>query len=191
MPKVYIVTGAPGSGKSHFVNQYAGEYDIVYDFDRIAEALCPQSGAHGNRRFMMDLLMDIRKTVIRNLSSGIGEWSNAYFITSSADPVQIRSWLNMMKAEEIHIDTPLDKCIENIMADDSRPHKQQQIDLARDYFAKRKLAERQSPELNLGPMPEPDAGQELSPFAKHLLKAINRRASNTITETDPEDLRKD
>lgn len=184
MPNVYIVTGAPGSGKSHFVNQHAGEYDVIYDFDRIAETLCPMSGQHGNRRFMMDLLMDIRKTVIRNLASRIGEWNNAYFITSSADPVQIRSWLNMMKAEEIHIDTPLDKCIENIMADDSRPNKQQQIDLARDYFAKRKLAERQTPELIPDPGPEPDAGQELSPFTKHLLAAMNRRASNTITETD-------
>lgn len=179
---VYIVTGAPGSGKSYFVNQHAGEYDIVYDFDRIADALCPKSGVHGNRRFMMDLLMDIRKTVIRILSSGIGEWNNAYFITSSADPVQIRSWLKMMKAEEIHIDTPLDKCIENIMADDTRPNKQQQIDLARNYFAKRKLAAKQTPELV--PDWEPVSGQELSPFAKHLYAAMNRRASNTITETD-------
>lgn len=138
---VYVVTGAPGSGKSHLVNQNATKFDIVFDFDKIAEAMCPITGMHGNHTYMLKVLMEIRETVIRCFSDREGEWHDAYFITATPDRNKITTLLRRMNATELHVDATLDECIDHIKNDESRVLKARDIDLVRDYFVKMKRQE--------------------------------------------------
>lgn len=138
---VYVVTGAPGSGKSHLVNQSATKFDIVFDYDRIAEAMCPLSGVHGNHTYMKEVLQSVRDTVIRCFADRVGEWHNAYFITATPDRNKIENLLKRMKAEELHVDATLDECIEHIRNDETRILKARDIELVRDYFMKKRNQE--------------------------------------------------
>lgn len=136
---VYVVTGAPGSGKSYLVNQSATKFDIVFDYDRIAEAMCPVTGMHGNHTYMLKVLLAIRDTVIRCFSDRVGEWHNAYFITATPDRNEITNLVMRMKAEELHVDATMDECIEHIRNDETRILKARDIELVRDYFLKLKI----------------------------------------------------
>lgn len=135
---VYVVTGAPGSGKSYLVDQNITKFDIVFDYDRIAAAMNTIAGTHGDHTYMKFVLLAMRETVIECFARREGDWHNAYFITASPDRVKIDQLLRRMNATELHVDKTLDECIEQIKNDNTRPLKAKDIDLVRDYFFKQK-----------------------------------------------------
>ena len=139
---VYVVTGSPGSGKSYLVNQMATKYDIIFDYDKIAEAMCPVSGLHGNHTYMKNVLLSIRDTVIRCFADRVGEWHNAFFITATPNRNEIEVLVKRMKANELHVDATMEECIEHIRNDETRILKARDIELVRDYFMKTKLYEK-------------------------------------------------
>ena len=136
---VYVVTGAPGSGKSHMVNQNMTKFDIVFDYDRIADAMSPFAGIHGNHMYMKEVLLAVRETVINCFASRSGEWHDAYFITASPDRNAVDQLIVRMNAVELHMKSTMDECITRIQNDDTRPLKARDIELVRDYFMKQNL----------------------------------------------------
>lgn len=142
---VFVVTGAPGSGKSYLVNKEATVYDIVFDYDKIAEAMNPAAGMHGNHTYMMSVLLAIRETVIRCFAARTGDWHNAYFITASPDRQLIEELIRKMRAIERHVDATMEECIERIKNDNTRSLKARDIDLVRDYFLKQQITKKDNP----------------------------------------------
>ena len=136
---VYVVTGAPGSGKSHMVNQNMTKFDIVFDYDRIADAMSPIAGIHGNHMYMKEVLLAVRETVINCFASRSGEWHDAYFITASPNRQQVDQLIKRMNAMELHVNATMEECIERIRNDESRQLKARDIKLVREYFLKQNL----------------------------------------------------
>ena len=133
--KVYIVHGAPCSGKTSFVDSIKGNSDLIVDIDNLWEAVT------GKRYFkpaavkagvfaMRDALLDTVKT-------RAGNWERCFIIMGLPFKAERERMRDVYGAEFIHIDTDRETCLQRLQADDSRREYasdwQKYID---DYFTK-------------------------------------------------------
>ncbi len=133
MKKVYLVTGAPGSGKTTYVKQVAGENDLVFDLDSINEALGGK--IHGNNLAVLTVSLSMRQAAIEAITSRSGNWDNAFFISASADRKAIDSLCKQLDATEIKIDATPEQCRERIYKDTTWTNKVDHINLVDRWFA--------------------------------------------------------
>lgn len=132
MKQVYLVTGAPGSGKSTYVKENAGKNDLVFDLDSINEAL--GGTMHGKNLAVLPVSLAMRQAAIEAIAGREGDWDNAYFISASSDRKAIESLCKQLEAEEIKIDATPEQCWERINADDTRTNKAEQINLVNKWY---------------------------------------------------------
>lgn len=120
--KVYIVWGAPCSGKTTFVNSIKGNSDLVCDMDNIWQCL-----TGGERYFKPNALKTnafiIRDALYDSIQTRAGKWERAFVITGKRDE-RLRDRLG---AEEIHIDTDKATCIERLNNDCNRSAEQKTL----------------------------------------------------------------
>lgn len=79
--KVYIVTGAPCSGKTTFVRERIQEGDIVLDIDDIWQLVSGQP-RYTKPNNLKPVIFNIRNTIKEQIARGVGNWRNAYIIES-------------------------------------------------------------------------------------------------------------
>ena len=117
--KVYIVYGAPCSGKTTWVNSVATAGDIIVDMDSIYECISI------NPRFkktdeIKSVAFEIRDKLYDVIRYRSGNWSNAYVITSMprlGDRERLAARINA--DDTIYIDAPKEICLERAKV--SRP----------------------------------------------------------------------
>lgn len=117
--KVYYIYGAPLSGKSTFVKENMQQGDLVYDIDKMWEALS------GEPEFIKpssikDILFDVTRTVIDDIKMRSGNWQNAWVIEGGALIGDRKRRIESLGAESIFIDTPKEKCLERLYNDKNR-----------------------------------------------------------------------
>ena len=81
-----VVTGAPGSGKTTYVNQRRRSGDVVWDADAIATTIAQQS-TFPRSPHIAALLAELREALIRRLNSA--PYVSAYLIVT--DPVEAQA----------------------------------------------------------------------------------------------------
>lgn len=136
MKHVYLITGSPGAGKSTYAKKHAGPNDIVFDLDEVVKSL--GGDYHEEEDTYLTVALAMRDAAISEIGKRHGHWENAYFITASSDRQEIDHLAMDLDAEEVSIDTPYDKCIENILHDDTRTNKEGQIALVKKWHGKDK-----------------------------------------------------
>ena len=121
--KVYLVWGAPCSGKTTFVNNIRGNSDLVVDIDNIWQCVT------GGKRYVKpdalktnvfavrDLLLDMIKT-------RAGKWEKAFVIMGAPRASDRSRFLALYGAESIHIDTDKEECKTRLYHDCKRPYTQ-------------------------------------------------------------------
>lgn len=135
--KVYIVHGAPCSGKTTFVASSRGNSDLVVDMDAIWQCVTGGQLYHkpdalkpnvfGVRNCLLDM--------IRTRYPRVG-WERAWIIAGLPNCVERERMAVDMGAELIHIDTDRVTCLERLAADDKRaPYRAQWEQYIEDYFA--------------------------------------------------------
>lgn len=79
--KVYLVTGAPLSGKTTFVREHMQEGDLVFDIDDLWQIL---SGLprYIKPNTLKTTVFNLRLAVKEQIAKGAGSWRNAYIIES-------------------------------------------------------------------------------------------------------------
>lgn len=102
-PKLYIITGLPGAGKTTYVMNRKNKNDLVYDLDYIVNAITysnPNSSAIylGNQLLNVFILESMKMKAI-----------NVYVIRSCPRPDEIELF-DRYKATYIDIDTDIDTC---------------------------------------------------------------------------------
>lgn len=79
--KVYIVTGAPLSGKTTWVRERIQEGDILLDIDDIWQ-LVSGMPRYTKPSQLKPIIFNIRNTIKEQIAKGIGSWRNAFIVES-------------------------------------------------------------------------------------------------------------
>lgn len=117
--KVYVVYGAPCSGKTTFVNNVKGNSDLIVDIDNIWECL-----TGGNRYDKPNALKTnvfaIRDLLFDQIKTRAGKWERAYVITGGAVRGERERLISTLGAESIFIDTDQRECLKRLANDKNR-----------------------------------------------------------------------
>lgn len=79
--KVYLVTGAPCSGKTTFVRERMQEGDLVFDIDDLWQMLSGQQ-RYIKPNTLKAVVFNTRLAIKEQIAKGGGSWRNAYIIES-------------------------------------------------------------------------------------------------------------
>lgn len=115
---VRLVSGPPGAGKNHYVEQHAKEGDYILDFDELRDMFPTLEAAKAVRHSIEESLKD---------SHG-GEGKDAWVIRCSADPEKRTKVAERCGASEVVvIETPADVAKDRVKARKLAPEKEQEI----------------------------------------------------------------
>lgn len=122
--EVYLVYGAPFSGKSTFVDESAAEGDLIVDIDSIWESIS------GCDRYIKParlnaVVFGIRDYLIESIKLRRGKWNTAYLIGGYPFVGERERLCKMLGAREIYIDCTKEECLARLEAtEDGRAKKE-------------------------------------------------------------------
>jgi shikimate kinase len=134
--KVIMVCGAPGSGKSTWAKEQAGEHDLIIDLDEIIAEITGLEIYQAQDKDSLYRGLTRRNHTLQGLHSLYR--GKVYFIYTGGLASQRRWWKKVLNANEVIIDTPLKECIARIKKDARRPAevKERHIKAAFDWWKK-------------------------------------------------------
>jgi predicted kinase len=131
--KVTIVWGAPGSGKTTYVMEHKGKYDIVVDLDYIMSALSlsnTRTRSPDTLPFALDIVARLHKQIAERLYF----FEHAWVIVTmpiKADREQLAKELN---ANLIYMDIDINTCMARAKADTDRIDKLLQFKIINKFY---------------------------------------------------------
>ena len=115
---VTIVCGPAGSGKSTYVREHAGPDDIIIDLDEI-RARVTGLPMHAYAPEATTAALEERNRILASLATD-EEHEQAWFLVGAPEQAERDLWARKLKADVVLLDTPLDICIDRILADPAR-----------------------------------------------------------------------
>lgn len=111
--KIYLVEGAPCSGKSTFVSNSKGNSDLIVDYDLIWQAV-----TGGRKYYKPDALKRIVHRIyddlIDSVKVGCGNWENAFVITAEPYENARQRLAEKLGAERVEIKSTREECIQRL-----------------------------------------------------------------------------
>ena len=136
---VFIVYGAPGSGKTTFVKDSLMPGDIVVDLDVITAALLGTENKHPDYATVMPLVLSVRDSLYTMIEARVGLWMRAFVISASPDERQISQLADRLGASCIYMDITEDECLRRVMNDPARPDKNKAGQIVKEWFYKHRM----------------------------------------------------
>ena len=130
---VFILHGAPGSGKSTYVAQNKGEYDIVFDADLVRSALAMAT----DRVDVPDTLPwvnSIREQVYNIVANRELYFDRVWLIVTMPKRDDREALAKRLRGDLIHIDTGIEECKTRVRLDDTRKNKLKDMGAINWYF---------------------------------------------------------
>ena len=116
--KVYVVHGAPCSGKSSFVDSIKGNSDLVVDIDNLWEAVT------GRRYYKPPALkanvFAMRDALLETVKTRAGKWERCFIVEGLPYKADRTRRIDVYGAELIHIDTDEERCLQRLQMDEKR-----------------------------------------------------------------------
>lgn len=109
---IYLVYGSPCSGKTTYVEDAAGKDDLILDVDKLYQAISINP-SHIKSKCLSSNVFQIRDLILDMIKTRNGKWKNAYVVGGYPYQNERERLINSLGAEEIFIDTSIDKCLEN------------------------------------------------------------------------------
>lgn len=111
--KVYLITGAPCSGKTTFARERMQAGDLLVDIDDIWQQIsgCARYEKPNGLKPIVFKTRDLQEDLVRTRA---GTWRNAFIIKSLPLPMDRRREAEKLGAEVITIETPKDECLERL-----------------------------------------------------------------------------
>ena len=113
--EVYLVYGAPLSGKSTWVNDNMCEGDIVVDMDSIWQCISGCDRYIKPNR-LKAVAFKVRDTLIESVRYRLGRWNNAYIIGGYPLCSERERLCNELGAREIFLEATKDECLQRLKA---------------------------------------------------------------------------
>jgi predicted kinase len=136
--KAVVVHGAPASGKSTYVQKNKGPRDVVFDFDRIMQALSGND-PHQKTKPLIEYCLDIRDLIIQKAKSANGIDKTWVIVTRVKD--EFRRAMADLSPEYVHMNTSMEECLKRVDADSHRSAVAEEMKkVIRDYFAEQESA---------------------------------------------------
>lgn len=112
--EVYLVYGAPMSGKSEWVRENMSEGDLVINVDEIWKAVsCCEKYVKPNR--LRSVVFKVRDGLIEAVRYRAGKWNNAYIIGGYALSSERLRLCKELSAREVYIESTFDSCCERLL----------------------------------------------------------------------------
>lgn len=125
---IYIIYGAPCSGKTTYALERMSNNDIIVDLDMIYEMLTGQDG-HEHSEGLRFIAFKIRDTLYDIIKTRYGRFNDAYIVAGLPHRGEREALARRLGAELVHIDTSEDECIKRA---EGRPSHTTQI--IKNYF---------------------------------------------------------
>lgn len=111
--KVYIITGAPCSGKTTFARERMEAGDVIVDIDDIWQQISGQP-RYTKPPAIKPLVFATRTAQEEQVRMRAGTWRNAFIIKSLPLPMDRKREAERLDAEVITIGTPKEECLERL-----------------------------------------------------------------------------
>lgn len=120
--KVYIVFGAPLSGKTSFVRENMKPGDLIVNMDKLysAVSMLPSYDKPDN---LFSNVIGIHNLLLDNIKTRFGKWNNAWVIGGYADKYKREKLANDLGAELIFCDVSKEECLRRLELDADRQHR--------------------------------------------------------------------
>ena len=119
---VYIVYGAPLSGKNTYVRNNMMHGDIVVDMDMLYRAVTLNDLYNKPNSLLMNVRA-VHATLIDNIRTRYGKWNNAWVIGSYADRYKREQLAHELGAVLVFCDASRDDCIRRLSVDVDRQYR--------------------------------------------------------------------
>lgn len=131
--KIFIVHGAPGSGKTTFVKDNMSKGDLVVDLDYIKQSIsmCSKTEFPDN---LYDIAESIREVIYKMIESKSVDAKTIWVVAMLPTRQERKLLSSRLQAKLIHIETDIDTCVERILEDDEREDKEFQMKIVDKYF---------------------------------------------------------
>ncbi len=119
---VYIVFGAPLSGKTSYVRDHVIRGDLVVDMDRLysAVSMLPYYDKPNN---LFSNVIQMQNLLLDNIKTRYGKWNNAWIIGGYADKFKRERLSDDIGATLIFCDVSKEECIRRLEVDEERKYR--------------------------------------------------------------------
>ena len=114
---IYIICGAPGSGKSTYVNQNATKDDIILDLDNILLEFT-NGKIYDSAEIYLEEAIKKRNYYLNNLNNM--KANRVWFIVSAPTAEERKHWKEQLNGTIILMDTNINECLNRIRQDKRR-----------------------------------------------------------------------
>ena len=125
--KIYVVYGAPLSGKTTFVNKNISNGDLIIDIERIWECISNTTHLAKKPNSLKPNVFQIRDILMDQVKHKVGFWNRCYIVGGFPLISERERIVNELNAELIYIDTDYATCIE-------RANNIEREDVKKDYI---------------------------------------------------------
>jgi len=119
---VYIVFGAPLSGKSTYVRENMHRGDLVVDIDRLYSAVSLLQ-VYDKPNNLFSNVIGIHNLLIDNIKTRHGKWNDAWVVGGYADRYKREKLAEDLGAELIFCDVSKEECLRRLEQDEDRRYR--------------------------------------------------------------------
>lgn len=132
---VFVVSGAPGSGKSTYVRKNATDQDLILDMDALCCAIQGAASLHQDHSVVLPAALAAREAIYEEIENQTGEWKRAFIITANPDRQKVSELVRRFSAEHIEMKASREECKNRVVNDPARKgEEERQCQIVDNWF---------------------------------------------------------